>query len=94
MLEQLRLCIDFLRCDDALQATRACKDFAAIPLVRLKTKFAVRERELNQDIRDEAERRRLRHAGGDISEQLSVYSLGFSTDSDGHWHEHKHSGYN
>ena len=62
--------------------------------MRLKTKFAARERELNQDIRDEAERRRLRHAGGDISEQLSVYSLGFSIDSDGHWHEHRHSRYN
>ena len=53
-----------------------------------KTTFAAAEKELAQDIRNEAAERRARHEKGEFTSSESLYSLGFSVDSDGHWHEH------
>jgi len=91
MLVQLGLCVEFLRCHDVKKLVRTCKDVDDIQVLSLKTTKAAAEKELNQDIRDEAAAKRARHARGDITPTYSEYSFGFSIDSDGHWLEHDHT---
>jgi len=89
MLVQLGLCAEFLRCNDVKKLVRTCKDVDDIQVLSLKTKKAAAEKELNQDIRDEAAAKRARHVQGDFTpSDHSEYSFGFSIDSDGHWLEH------
>ena len=89
MLEQFSLCAEFLRCRDVKQLVRTCKDVDDIQVLSMKTTMAAAQKELFQDIRDEAAEKRARHARGDDSSSVySFYSLGFSIDSDGHWLPH------
>ena len=94
MLVQLGLCAEFLRCNDVKKLVRTCKDVDDIQVLNLKTTKAAAEKELNQDIRDEAAAKRARHALGEVSEVYSDggFSFGFSIDSDGHWLEHNRFG--
>ena len=92
MLVQLGLCAEFLRCNDVKKLVRTCKDVDDIQVLNLKTTKAAAEKELNQDIRDEAAAKRARHARGDVSPLYSEFSFGFSIDSDGHWLEHNRFG--
>ena len=94
MLVQLGLCAEFLRCNDVKKLVRTCKDVDAVQVLNLKTTKAAAEKELNQDIRDEAAAKRARHALGDVSSLYSDggFSFGFSIDSDGHWLEHNRFG--
>jgi hypothetical protein len=88
MLEQFSLCAEFLRCRDVKQLVRTCKDVDDIQVLSMKTTMAAAQKELFQDIRDEAAEKRARHERGDVSPAYSYYSFGFSIDSDGHWLEH------
>ena len=88
MLVQLGLCAEFMRCRDVKQLVRTCKDVDDVQVLSLKTTKAAAEKELNQDIRDEAAAKCARHARGDVSPLYSECSFGFSIDSDGHWLEH------
>jgi hypothetical protein len=88
MLEQFSLCAEFLRCRDVKQLVRTCKDVDDIQVLSMKTTMAAAQKELFQDIRDEAAEKRARRERGDVSSVYSYYSLGFSIDSDGHWLEH------
>ena len=88
MLEQFSLCAEFLRCRDVKQLVRTCKDVDDIQVLSMKTTMASAQKELFQDIRDEAAEKRARHERGDVSPAYSYYSFGFSIDSDGHWLEH------
>ena len=88
MLEQFSLCAEFLRCRDVKQLVRTCKDVDDIQVLSMKTTMAAAQKELFQDIRDEAAEKRARHERGDVSPAYSYSSFGFSIDSDGHWLEH------
>ena len=88
MLVQFGLCAEFLRCSDVKQLVRTCKDVDDIQVLSMKTTMAAAQKELFQDIRDEAAEKRARHERGDVSPAYSYYSFGFSIDSDGHWLEH------
>ena len=78
----------FLKCHSCSACRDTCKQIYDNPHLKAKTNKAALEAERNQEIRDRAQEKRDR---GEYSE--SSYSLGFSIDSDGHWHERGEQSY-
>ena len=82
------LVAEFLRCQEAARVLRTNRENNRHPKIQGRLSFKSREAEFNQDIRDAAEARHAtRRAEGLHNGTSSAYSLGFSIDSDGHWHD-------
>ena len=84
----------FLRCIEAARVIRTNLENSSSPALRNRLTNEAREAEFNEDIRETAERRRTERRAADPNRApgLSAISseapsLGFSIDSDGHWHD-------
>ena len=88
----------FLRCEEAATVTLMCTAAARAEGFRNRCLPAARESQRNSDIREAVLKRRAQRRAvwaaqfehGEDSEfdSASIPSIGFSIDSDGHWHEH------
>ena len=82
LLVSVELLAPWLRCEEAAKLARCCLSSYTSPGLVARQDIEARSRQTFEDERDRTPR------PGSDSSAASPYSLGFSEDSDGHWHEH------
>ena len=82
LLVSVELLAPWLRCEEAAKLARCCLSSYTSPGLVARQDTEARSRQTFEDERDRTPR------PGSDSSAASPYSLGFSEDSDGHWHEH------